>query len=84
MYKLFIIEKAVKELLQLLDSDYQRMKKKILSLQKEPRPRGCKKLKGRKGWRIRCGQYRIIYEIDDLEKKLTIFHIGHRRDVYRT
>jgi mRNA interferase RelE/StbE len=83
VYKLFILEKAMKELSQLSDKDYQRAKKKILSLQEEPRPRGCKKLKGREGWRLRCGQYRIVYEIDDLEKRLTILHIGHRRDVYR-
>lgn len=48
-----------------------------------PRPSGCLKLTGRNGWRIRGGDYRIIYEIDDKQEMVTVLHIGHRRDVYR-
>jgi len=44
---------------------------------------GCNRLTGRDGWRIRVGDYRVIYEIDDERQMITILHIGHRRDVYR-
>ncbi|KJU83090.1 plasmid stabilization system protein, RelE/ParE family [Candidatus Magnetobacterium bavaricum] len=53
------------------------------SLGDEPRPYGSRKLTGREGWRIRGGSYRIIYEIDDYKKVVTILNIGHRKDVYR-
>jgi mRNA interferase RelE/StbE len=62
--------------------DYQRVHDAVAALSGNPRPAGCKKLVGREGWRIRSGAYRIIYEIDDAQKKVTILHIGHRRDVY--
>jgi len=38
---------------------------------------------GRDAWRIRAGDYRVIYEIDDSEKRVVVQHIGHRRDIYR-
>jgi mRNA interferase RelE/StbE len=40
-------------------------------------------LTGRAGWRIRVGIYRVIYEINDVQRHITILHVGHRRDVYR-
>ncbi|NJL92104.1 MAG: type II toxin-antitoxin system RelE/ParE family toxin, partial [Coleofasciculaceae cyanobacterium SM2_1_6] len=48
----------------------------------DPRPSGCLKLKGREGWRIRVGNYRVPYKIDDQQKIITILRIRHRRDVY--
>ena len=57
----------------------------ILGLYKEPRPHQSKKLRGgRSSWRIRMGDYRILYEIDDSHKIVTIYRIAHRREVYRT
>jgi mRNA interferase RelE/StbE len=54
------------------------------SLGEEPRPVGCKKLIGSKNrWRIRIGNYRILYEINDDLKTVEIFRIAHRKDVYR-
>lgn len=50
----------------------------------EPRPSGCKKLKGREGWRIRVGDYPVVYDIDDDAQTALILNIGHRRDVYRS
>ncbi len=38
---------------------------------------------GREGWRIRVGNYRVIYEIDDQAMTVTVLHVGHRRDIYR-
>ena len=59
------------------------LKRQFFALAKNPRPPGCKKLIARDGWRIRVGKYRIIYEIDDKEKVITVLHIGLRRDIYQ-
>ncbi len=52
-------------------------------LQGDPRPPGCKKLVGATGYRIRTGDYRILYTIDDDAGLVRIYRIGHRREVYR-
>lgn len=62
---------------------YDKVKNSICELGDEPRPEGCRKLTGRDGWRIRVGNHRVIYEIDDTNRIVTILHIGHRRDIYR-
>jgi len=81
-YSLFILKRAQKELSKVEGKDYEKIKKAIIELAYNPRPNGCKKLTGREGWRIRVGNYRVIYEIDEIKRKITIFHIGHRKDVY--
>lgn len=53
------------------------------SLEQEPRPRGVEKIRETELWRIRKGDYRAIYHIDDREQTISIVRIGHRRDVYR-
>lgn len=55
----------------------------ILDLAENPRPPGCKKLAGRDAWRIRIGDYRVIYEIHDGKLVIIVLELGHRRDVYR-
>jgi mRNA interferase RelE/StbE len=55
----------------------------LLELEQNPRPRGIEKVRGTELWRIREGDYRIVFFIDDVEKIITIVRIGHRRDVYR-
>ena len=82
-YSIEILRRAQKELAQLPRQEYERVKEAIQNLSLDPRPQGCKKLAGREGWRIRVGNYRIIYEIDDAQQRLAILHIGHRRDVYK-
>ncbi len=82
-YKLLILSTAAKELQSLREPNYSRIKQRILLLASNPRPRGSSKLTGREGWRIRAGDYRIIYEISDEDKSVTILHIGHRRNVYK-
>ncbi len=82
-YSVLILRRAHKELADLPVEDYERVKAAILGLEKEPRPRGCRKLVGRDGWRIRVGNYRIIYDIEDAAKTVLVMHVGHRRDVYR-
>ena len=55
----------------------------LRGLAADPRPPGCKKLKGQPGWRIRVGDYRVIYDVEDSSQSVTITQIAHRRDVYR-
>lgn len=55
----------------------------IIALSKEPRPTGAKKLVGNQDWRIRIGQCRIVYEIDDKEQVVTVFVVAKRSDAYR-
>jgi len=81
-YELLILRRAQKELADLPKADYERVRDAVAALAEDPRPSGCKKLVGREGWRIRSGDYRAIYETDDAQKKVTVLHIGHRRDVY--
>jgi len=82
-YGLSILRRAQKELQRLPHEDYERVRDAIRALAHEPRPPGCLVLTGRAGWRIRVGTYRVIYEIDDVQRIITVLHVGHRRDVYR-
>ncbi len=82
-YSIQILRRAQKELAQLPKQEYERIKEAVQNLSQDARPSGCKKLTGREGWRLRVGDYRVLYEIDDAQNKLTILHIGHRRDVYK-
>jgi len=61
-----------------------RFEEVILGLYDEPRPHNCKKLSGGGSrWRIRVGDYRILYEIDDAQKIVKVYRIAHRREAYR-
>ncbi len=82
-YKVKILRSAIKQLEVLPPKDYLAIKSKIIKLAKNPRPRGCEKLKGRSGYRIRQGNYRIIYDIQEEVLTVRVIRIGHRKDVYR-
>jgi len=82
-HALYILRRAQKELAQLPPDAYTRVRDAIRALARDPRPRGCSKLRGREGWRLRVGDYRVIYEIDDRLRQVSVLHIGHRRDIYR-
>jgi len=81
-YEVLILRRAQKELASLPKQSYSRIRDLIAVLAANPRPSGCKKLTGREGWRVRSGDYRVIYEIDDAGRRVTIMDIGHRKDVY--
>lgn len=55
----------------------------IEQLETNPRPHGVKKLIGRHGWRLRVGDYRVIYTIEDNKLMIMIIRVAHRKDVYR-
>jgi len=55
----------------------------LLKLESDPRPRGVEKVRSTELWRIREGDYRLVYYIDDEAKTITVVRIGHRRDIYR-
>jgi len=82
-YTVLILRRAQKELAQLPGDTYERVRDAIRALSQNPRPPGSFKLIGREGRRIRVGNYRVIYEIDDQQQTVTVLHVGHRRDVYR-
>jgi len=67
----------------LSDRTFRRMAEAIISLEKDPRPTGCKKLRNVEEYRIRVGAYRVLYTIDDSQRLVQIMAAGHRRDVYR-
>ena len=82
-YSVNILRRAQKELAQLPGGVYERVRDAVRALGQDPRPPACLKLTGREGWRIRAGDFRVIYEIDDKQRTVTVLHVGHRRDVYR-
>jgi mRNA interferase RelE/StbE len=82
-YSLEIKRSAAKEISDLRKADCQRIVAKIQLLASNPRPNGCEKLSGAEKFRIRQGDYRILYEIDDSTKLVTIVKVGNRRQVYR-
>lgn len=84
MYHLRLKRTAEADLRRLPAPLFDRINERILKLRENPRPPGVRKLQGAvEGWRIRVGDYRVIYQIDDAEQKVTIVRVRHRRDVYR-
>jgi mRNA interferase RelE/StbE len=82
-YSVVIKSSAQKELDVLDDAVFRRIDRKILALGENPRPAGCKKLKGYKDqWRIRIGEWRVVYLVDDSAKFVSITRVAHRREVY--
>lgn len=82
-YSIYILPTAEKDCNRLSKGIYNRCKKSILKLESKPRPVGCKRLVGEDGYRIRVGDYRILYRVDDQLKRIFIYRIKHRREVYR-
>jgi mRNA interferase RelE/StbE len=82
-YTIFIIPKAGKDLDSLEKREFSRIQTIIQKISYDPRPHGSLKLTGDEGYRIRVGTFRIIYRIDDKAKKVFIYRVQHRKDVYR-
>ena len=82
-YRLELESRAKKEFFDLPKEIRQRLSQALDDLEINPRPPGMKKLSGVDGYRVRKGDYRILYTIDDQNSLVRIYHIGHRREVYR-
>jgi mRNA interferase RelE/StbE len=76
--------KTRRELERVREPDFGRIAQALLQLENDPRPPGCRKLRGLDGWRIRIGNWRVIYHINDQERVVTIVAVRRRReDTYR-
>lgn len=82
-YRLLIRKPAADELGRVPKKELGRIVDRIRSLAEEPRPQGREKLSARERYRIRQGDYRIVYGIDDGERTVEVVKIGHRSEVYR-
>jgi mRNA interferase RelE/StbE len=82
-YQILIQRSAQKDLSRIASLFRDRIIQAIRELENNPRPTGAKKLTGRKAWRIRVNDYRVIYEIYDDKLIVLVITIGHRREVYR-
>lgn len=81
----FVIElrpQVIKDMERIPRSDKERVVRKMRSLATEPRPRGLEKL-GDDEYRVRQGDYRVIYRIDDPARVITVVRVGQRQDVYK-
>jgi len=82
-YTIILKRKAEKELLRLHCDDVIKIREAINSLAENPRPHGCKKLSGSLNeYRVRVGDYRILYSINDTIITIFIFKIAHRKEAY--
>ncbi len=84
MYKLYLERAAERDLKRLSTENFHRLITEIKMLAKEPRPPGARKIIGSKDdWRIRVGDWRVVYEIDNKQKVVRIMRVRLRREVYR-
>jgi mRNA interferase RelE/StbE len=82
-YLVILTRSVQKELDRLPEDVVRRSLDRLRRLEVNPRPADGKKLKGRDAWRVRVGDYRIIYEIQDRELTVIVITVGHRHEVYR-
>ncbi|HET7476342.1 MAG TPA: type II toxin-antitoxin system RelE/ParE family toxin [Dermatophilaceae bacterium] len=82
-YEVRLTTTAAKALLSLTRAEQVRITKRTNALAENPRPAGAVKLTGSDGWRIRVGDYRVVYLIADTVRVVTITRVAHRREVYR-
>lgn len=82
-YTVLITKTVQKQLNRLPDDLADRLEQKMLSLEEDPRPYDCRKLKGREAYRLRLGNYRFIYEVSDKVLVVLVLKVGHRKDVYK-
>jgi len=84
VYEVYLERTAERDLKRLSVKNFHRIIPQVKALAENPRPSGCRKISGSKSdWRVRVGDYRIIYEIDEKVKAVRVMRIRHRREVYR-
>jgi mRNA interferase RelE/StbE len=82
-YNIFFKKSVRKDFERITKEDLERILTRITMLSQDPRPPGCEKLIGQERYRLRQGQYRIVYSIQDDEHTVWVVKVGHRKDVYR-
>jgi mRNA interferase RelE/StbE len=82
-YEIHLKRSAEKELDALPARTRSRIIKRLLNLETNPRPHGVAKLQGQEAYRLRVGDYRVLFTIDDVKRVVLVYAVGHRRDVYR-
>jgi mRNA interferase RelE/StbE len=83
-YRIEVKRSAAKEIRAITrKQDRERVVERIAALAEDPRPPGCTKLSGREAYRVRQGEYRIVYTVEDDALVVEVVKVGHRRDVYR-
>lgn len=82
-YAVYTSSRADRDLEKLPAADRQRILEAILALGDDPYPAGSTKLRGRDGRRIRVGDYRALYLVDEGQQEVTVLRVAHRREVYR-
>ena len=82
-YSVLLTRSAAKEIEEVPAKDRRRIAARIAALAVEPRPIGVEKLSGAEQYRVRQGNYRILYSIEDEVLVVTVIRVGHRREVYR-
>lgn len=83
MPEVFLLPAARRDLDSLEKADWSRVRARILALAGDPRPPGSLKLSGDGGYRVRAGDFRILYRIDDDAGKVFVYRVKHRREAYR-
>jgi mRNA interferase RelE/StbE len=84
VYEVYLERSAENDLKRLPTSTFYRIVHQIKTLAENPRPSGCRKITGSKNdWRIRIGDYRVLYEVNDKVKAVRVMRVRHRREAYR-
>ena len=84
MYEVLIERRVERQLRRLPEDVLRRIARVMVDLGKDPRPPGCRKLVGSTNdWRIRVGDYRLLYEVIDADRVVRVMHVRHRRDAYK-
>lgn len=81
-YRVVILPAAERQLGRIDSGPRRRIDAAIWALAGDPRPHGCRKMSGSEEYRIRVGDYRVLYEIEDAVLRVLVVKVGHRRDVY--
>jgi mRNA interferase RelE/StbE len=82
-YRVVFLARAARQILELPPDYYRLVRRHINALAQNPRPHGSKKLEAGLGYSLRVGVYRVIYDVDDQARTVTVRRVKHRREVYR-
>ena len=84
MYEVLLERRAERDIKKLPEEIFHRIIPRLKALSDNPKPSGCRKITGSKSdWRIRIGDYRVIYEINERAKTVKVMRVRHRKDAYR-